>query len=205
MTSLPSRYHQHLFLLSQGPILKAPQITASPHWHFRHKHQAVQYLTSVLPSAINKYVIKSLNILWNRYSLFPTKPWRWSTTVFSKRLVVLQSCFFRENKIFQLPSLHMLTTHEWIWFLCIYLQKGKPYMKSCSTWFVSQTKSSHLTIPNGKLIFKFSKLDNNLMYSLPNSPTEAVKEYFMGTSKQDNRFTIFNAIHLHKQVFVWAW
>ena len=43
------------------------------------------------------------------------------------------------------------------------------------------------------------------MYSLLNSPTEAVKEYFMGTSKQDNRFTIFNVIHLHKQVFVWAW
>jgi len=30
------------------------------------------------------------------------------------------------------------------------------------------------------------------MYCLINSFKEAEKEYFMGTSKQDNRFTIFN-------------
>ena len=54
--------------------------------------------------------------------------------------------------------LHIPTTHEWIWFLCNYLHKDKLCMNSCSTWFISQTKSSQLTIPKGQLIFKFSNI-----------------------------------------------
>ena len=92
------RYHQQLFLLSLEPILKAPQITESPHWHFWHKQQTVQYLWRVLPSATNKYVIKSSHFGWSWHFIFHTKPWRWPTTVFSKRLVVLQSCFLGRVK-----------------------------------------------------------------------------------------------------------
>ena len=63
-----------------------------------------------------------------------------------------------EESVERVRQSFLRSTKKSVWFLCIYLQKGKPCMRSCFTWFISQTKSFHLTIPEGQLIFKFSNI-----------------------------------------------
>jgi len=84
------------------------------------------------------------------------------------------------------------THHPWMNLIFLHLFAKRQTLHEFMFYLIYiTTKCSHLAIPEGQYL-NFPKLHINLMYCLLNSLNEAVKEYFMGTSKQDNRFTIFN-------------